>query len=253
VTQQIHPTATVDPSAELADDVSVGPGCVLAAGVSIQGGTKLLPGTIIDGHCRIGRDCVIGPHATLATPPQHRGYDGGVTYLTLGDRCVIREFASLHRGFVPGGRGTVLGDDCYLMATAHVGHDAVIGDRVTLANATLIGGHVSIGDDAFFGGMAGIHQNCRVGRLAMIGGAEILRKDVPPFALIQGGGLRAYNHVGLRRAEFAADIRSALQRAFQHLRSKPPCDLLTSPVAEVRELADFYTTTTRGVVGHART
>ena len=247
----VHASAVVDPAAELAGDVEVGPGCVVGAGVSVGPGTRLLANTFVQGRCVIGAACIIGPSAAVGTPPHHRAYAGAETWCVIGDRCVIREFATIHRAFTPGREhATTLGDDVYVMAVAHVAHDCRVGDRATLGNNVLLAGHVTVGADAFLGGAAGVHQHCRVGRLAMVGGMEVARKDVPPFATVQGGRLRAYNLVGLRRANVPEETRAAIRRAFKRLHAdhRAAGELAGSDVPEVRELAAFYQSSARGVM-----
>ncbi len=168
----IHPTAIVDPRAELAADVIVEEFC------SVQGRVTLGPGAVVHAHSvvrgttQIGARCRIGPGAYVGTDPQHRDYGGAETRLVVGDDTIIREGATLHRSVhASDDHATIVGARCFIMAGAHVAHDCRVGDGVTMANNVLLGGHVEVGDGAFLGGGCVIHQFCRIGRLATVRGA----------------------------------------------------------------------------------
>jgi len=215
-TPAIHPTAIVDPDAEIGEGVVIGPYTVIGPNVSIGAGTR------VDAHVLIERDTTIGDGvhihhgAVLGSDPQDLKYEGESTRLIVGDRTVIREYATLNRGTRARGR-TEVGSDCLLMAYVHVAHDCMIGDHVILSNAVNMGGHVEIDDWAVIGGVTPIHQFVRVGRHAFVGGASRVQKDVPPFVRVSGNPIELYglNSVGLQRRGFSEPVRRELKRAYK--------------------------------------
>jgi UDP-N-acetylglucosamine acyltransferase len=214
----IHPTAIVDPSAEIAADAEIGPYVIIKGRVVIGAGTVVHSHSTIHGHTVIGSGCQIGPTAFVGLPPQHRSNAGVGTSCYIGDGTIIRETAQVHRATKPGDEhATRVGARCFLMAGSHVAHDCQVGDDVTFANAALLGGHVVVGNNVFFGGGAGVHQFCRVGRLAIIAGTEQVTRDVPPFASVRYGGLKAYNAVGCKRSGLDAESIRAIRAAYRCL------------------------------------
>ena len=213
---EVHPTAVIDPSAELGTGVVVGPYAVIGPNVVIGDGTRIGPHVLIERDTVIGSDCVIHKGAVLGTDPQDLKYEGEPTQLIVGDRTVIREFATLNRGTSAHGR-TEVGSDCLLMAYVHVAHDCILGDHVIISNAVNMGGHVEIEDWAIVGGMTPIHQFVRIGRHAFVGGASRVNKDVPPFVRASGNPIALYglHSVGLQRRGFSAEVRSALKRVYR--------------------------------------
>jgi UDP-N-acetylglucosamine acyltransferase len=214
----IHPTAVVDPSAELAPGVSVGPYAILGPGVVVGAGTQIGPHAYLVRDTVLGTECVIGKSALLGGDPQDLKYEGEETRLVIGDRTTVREFATLHRGTRAAGV-TQIGDDCLIMAYAHVSHDSVIGNHVILSNAVQMGGHVSIEDYAIIGGLCALHQFIRIGTHAMVGGASRVPKDIPPYTRAAGSPCRLYglNSVGLQRRGFSDEARRELKRAYRTL------------------------------------
>ncbi|HEX4124114.1 MAG TPA: acyl-ACP--UDP-N-acetylglucosamine O-acyltransferase, partial [Tepidisphaeraceae bacterium] len=212
------------------------------------------------GSTEIGRGCKIGPAAYVGLPPQHIGYKGQPTHLIIGDNVVIRETATVHRAYHEGlEHATRIGNRCFLMAGAHVAHDCVVGEDVTLANGVLLGGHVQVGDRAFLGGGCVVHQFARVGRLAMVQGNGVVNKDVPPFAAVCRDFLKGYNAVGCRRSGMSRESIAGVRAVFHciHSHRTVPAALeavrRTVPeMPEVRELLDFYATTRRGVTASLR-
>ncbi len=214
----IHPTAVVDPRAELGPDVSVGPFCVIDADVTIGARTVLGPHVHITGRTTVGDDCRIFTGAALGEPPQDVKYHGETSYLRIGDRNIIREYVTIHLA-VGEGCATELGNDNMLMAYCHVGHNCVIGNNVCMANYVGISGCCLVDDRVTLGGMAGIHQNVHIGRLTMVGGYSKVTADVPPFMMVDGRPARPYglNTVGLKRAGFSSELRMYLKQAFRIL------------------------------------
>ncbi|RKY64884.1 MAG: acyl-[acyl-carrier-protein]--UDP-N-acetylglucosamine O-acyltransferase [Candidatus Latescibacterota bacterium] len=213
---KIHPTALVHPKAELADDVSVGPYAVVEEGVVVGAGTKIGSHVYLAKGTVIGEDCKIFHGAVLGMPPQDLKFTGGDTSLRIGDRTVIREYATIHRGSHAKGE-TVVGSDCFIMAYAHIAHDCFLEDHVILTNMVQLAGHVTVERYAYLGGMVPVHQFVRIGQHCMVGGGYRVPKDVPPFVLAAGEPLRPVrlNIVGLRRRGFAEETIKVLHRAFK--------------------------------------
>jgi UDP-N-acetylglucosamine acyltransferase len=213
---RIHPSAIVDPSAELGEGVVVGPFSVIGPNVAVGARTIVGPHVLIERDTTVGEDCRISHGAVLGTDPQDLKYQGEATTLVVGDRTVIREYASLNRGTAAQGY-TRVGSDCMLMAYSHVAHDCLIGDHVILSNAVNMAGHVTIDDWAIIGGMTPIHQFVRVGQHAFIGGQSRIAKDVPPYVKAAGIPLQLYglNSVGLQRRGFSEEVRRELKRAYR--------------------------------------
>ncbi|AGY58578.1 UDP-N-acetylglucosamine acyltransferase [Gloeobacter kilaueensis JS1] len=199
----IHPTAVVDPRAELDSTVQVGAFAVIGEHVRIGPNTIVGPHVVIDGWTQIGADNEIYNGATIGTPPQDLKYKGEPSCVRIGDGNRIREFVTINRGTVTDeGNETVLGNHNLLMAYVHVGHNCVIGNNVIITNTVALAGHIHIESQARIGGMVGLHQFVHVGRLAMIGAMARIDRDVPPFTLVEGhpGRVRGLNWVGLERA-----------------------------------------------------
>jgi UDP-N-acetylglucosamine acyltransferase len=205
VSARIHPTAIVDPSAELGADVEVGPFCMIGPDVVIGERTRLIAHVYVERCVTLGADNVVYPYAVLGTPAQDTSYKGEPTCLIIGDRNVIREHASLHRGTVRGRDETRVGDDNFLMAQSHVAHDCIVGNKVTLAHGATLGGHVVVEDFVIMGGLSAMHQFGRIGRGAFVGGLAAVVDDVIPYGSVFGnhahlGGL---NVIGLKRRGYS--------------------------------------------------
>jgi UDP-N-acetylglucosamine acyltransferase len=198
---RIHPTAFVDPRAEIGTGVSIGPFCTVGPDVAIGDGTVLVSHVVVDGHTTIGAGAKLFPFCTVGLEPQDFKYKGEPTRCEVGDRTHVREHCTIHRGTVTGRGVTSVGSDCLLMAVVHVAHDCQLGNGVIVANNVVMGGHVSIGDGAVLGGQSAIHQFVRIGRAAMIGGVTGVGDDVIPFGFAFGNRaqLVGLNVVGLRR------------------------------------------------------
>jgi UDP-N-acetylglucosamine acyltransferase len=214
----IHPTAIVDPQAQLGQGVVVGPYCVVEAPCQLGNNVVLEPHVHIKPYVRLGDDCKVGSHAVLGGHPQDSKFKGEVSWVQVGQRTKLGEMVTLHRA-TGEGQVTTVGDDCFLMAYVHVGHNTQVGNRVTLANAVQLAGHVTLMDDVTIGGSSAIHQFCVVGRRSMIGGVSGLRQDVPPFTLGNGSPTKliGLNTVGLIRAGLSSEVRKQLKRAYRTL------------------------------------
>ncbi len=216
----IHETAVIDPGARLGEAVRVGPYAVIGSDVEIGAGTTIGPHVVIHPHTRLGRKNSVHAHAVLGDVPQDVAFSGAETRLEIGDRNLIRENVTVHRASQPD-RLTRLGSDCFLMAGSHVAHDCRVGDRVILTNNVLLAGVVSVGDGANLGGAAVIHQFCRIGTLAMVGGFGGVGQDVLPYSMVHGIPACHFrlNTIGLRRAGVKGERYGALETAFRALRA----------------------------------
>ena len=215
----IHPTAVVDPKAELAAGVSVGPYSIIGPGVRIGEGTDIGAHVVLEGRVAIGARCRIGHGAIIGGAPQDLKYrDGLPVGVRIGDETTIREYVTIHRA-THAGEDTRVGDHCLVMATSHIGHDCVIGNHVIIINYAGVSGHVTVEDYATVGGFSGIHPFTRIGTHAYVGGYSKLVQDVPPFVMVDGipATARAVNLVGMRRGGIDAAGRRQVKAAFRIL------------------------------------
>jgi len=216
---RIHPTALVDPGAQIAEDVSIGPFSVVGPAVSIDAGSVLESHVVIGGRTSIGRDNHFHPFCSIGGVPQDKKYGGEDTALVIGDGNTIRECCTLNLGTVQGGGVTRIGSDNWIMAYAHIAHDCSVGDHTILANNATLAGHVTIGDWVILGGMSAVHQFCSVGAHAMAAGGSIVLRDLPPYVICSGNPAepRGVNTEGLRRRGFDAEAINLLRRAYKTL------------------------------------
>ena len=215
----IHPTAVVDPSAQLDEDVEVGAYTIIGADVAIGRGTRIGPHALVRGPTEIGEDNRVFQFASVGEDPQDKKYGGERTRLAIGDRNVVRESATIHRGTVQGYGETRIGNDNLFMAYSHVAHDCLIGDQVIMANAASLGGHVVIDDWAILGGFTIVHQFCRIGAHSFSAMGSVVSKDVPPYVTIDGHPAvpRGINSEGLKRRRFSSEQIGAIRRAYRVL------------------------------------
>ncbi|QGY41048.1 acyl-ACP--UDP-N-acetylglucosamine O-acyltransferase [Pseudodesulfovibrio cashew] len=213
----IHPSAVIDPSAELGADVRIGPYVVIGADTKIGDGTWIESHVVIKSYTEMGKNNHIHPHAVIGGEPQHTAYKGEKTYTRLGDNNQIRECVTIHRGTVQGAQETVVGSNCMLMAYAHIAHDCVVGDNVIMANSVNLAGHVEVGRNVIISGMSAVQQFIRIGEYAFLGGASGYKLDVPPFMLAHGvrGMLFGPNLIGLKRNGFSTEACKALKKAYK--------------------------------------
>jgi UDP-N-acetylglucosamine acyltransferase len=251
----IHPTAIIDPKAQLGADVEIGPNAIIEAGVTLGDRVKIGPLVHIQGTTEVGPDSVIYTGAVIGFPPQFTGFSGAATRLIIGARNVIREYVSIHRGLNDESM-TTIGDDNFIMGFSHIAHDCHIGNRVVIANGALLAGHVTVGDRAFISGNAVVHQFCRIGRLVMVGGLARVTLDIPPFMIAEGNPakLRGINVVGLRRAEFPARERMEIKRLLRLIYGSG--QTVSQTIQTLREgdlspagleMVEFYGSSKRGV------
>jgi UDP-N-acetylglucosamine acyltransferase len=213
---EIHETAIVDRSAEIAADASIGPYAVIGPRVVVGPGTRIGPHAVIHQDTILRANCVVHQGASVGNEPQDLKFGGERTEVIIGDSTVVREFVTINRGTSAHGK-TEIGSNCLLMAYAHVAHDCIIGDNVVIANSVNMGGHVEIGDWVVVGGMTAIHQFAKIGAHAFVGGMSAVRKDVPPYVKASGQPLKLYglNSVGLQRRGFRDETRLELKRAYR--------------------------------------
>lgn len=215
---EIHPQAIVHPTADLDTGVTIGPWALIGPRVRIGAGTEVGPSALVEQNTTVGAECIIHKGAVLGTDPQDLKYRGEDTYLEVGDRTVIREYATLNRGTAASGV-TRVGDGCLLMAYTHVAHDCRLGNQVILANAVNMAGHVLIEDHAIVGGLTAIHQFVRIGAHSFTGGGSRISQDVAPFCRVAGSPPKMYglNSVGLERRGVPVEVRAALKQAYRIL------------------------------------
>lgn len=257
---KIHPTAIVEDGAKLGADVEVGPYAHVGKDVVIGDGTVVRQGAIIDGHTTIGSMCQVFPYACIGMKTQDLKYqDGSVSYVEIGDRTVIREFATVHLGTADGEK-TIIGSDCLFMCYCHAAHGVILGDHVICSNAVQLAGDVHVEDWAIVGGLSAVHQFCTIGRHAMIGGCSRVPKDIPPYMLCgpSDGEVRAAgpNVVGLTRRGFSKESIAALRDAAKILyhgglnrtQALERIEKEVEKTEEVKYLVSFYRNSERGVI-----
>lgn len=251
----IHPTAIIDEKATIADDVTIGPYVVIEGPVKIGAGTEVKASAVITGYTTIGEGCTIFPHAVIGEIPQDKNFHGEESFVTIGDECILREGVTIHRG-TGEGTATSIGDRCFLMSNAHVGHNCTVGDDCILISGCLLGGHVTVGDRAVISGNTALHQFVRIGKMAMLGGVAPIVQDVPPYALTNHDGhVVGINVVGLKRAGFSSEERGEIKEAYRLMyRESLPLGqviamLTQNPCSDVLQpLVDFLDGSNRGIV-----
>ena len=255
---EISANALVDPSAVIGEGVFVGPFCTVGPSVKLGDGVRLDSHVVVDGETEIGEGTHVFPFVSIGLGPQDLKYGGESTRTVIGKNNQIREFVTIHRGTAGGGGITRIGDDNLLMAQAHVAHDCSVGSNVIMANAATLAGHVEVGDRSTIGAYSGVHQFCRVGLEAFVGGYSVVVKDAMPFATIQGNHAKCYglNRVGAKRRGYSKETLDALNHAFRLLltsglnttQALEKIDAEISDIREVKLLADFIRDSKRGVV-----
>ena len=254
----IHPTAIVNGDAKLGSDCHVGAYSIIGSEVVLGDGVKIESHVVIDGKTIIGDETRIFPFVSIGLAPQDLKYKGEPTAVEIGKRNHIREFVTIHRGTEGGGGLTKIGDDNLLMAQAHVAHDCRIGNEVIMANAATLAGHVEIADRSNIGAYSGVHQFCRVGREAFVGGYSVVVKDALPFAISQGNHAKCYglNRVGLKRRGYSAETIKKLHHAYHlllaaKLNTTQAIERIQEEIKDCPEvdlLVEFIETSQRGVI-----
>jgi len=254
---KIHPTALIDKKARIAGDVEIGPYSIIGPDVTIGAGTRILSHVVIEGNTELGERNLITHHACIGTPSQDKKSQGVSSFLKIGNDNMIREYVTINLGSGEKTK-TVVGDRNLFMIGAHVGHDCVLGNDITIANNCALGGHVTLEDNVVMGGISAAHQFTRIGKFAMVGGKTRIVMDVMPFSLCNGNPPKFYgiNAVGLRRGGFTSEERLALKKAFKVLSQRGRS--LSESLAELRSefknsphiqyLASFVEKSKRGVL-----
>lgn len=254
----IHETAIVAASARIGNDCYIGAFCTIGDDVVLGNGVRLDSHVVVDGRTTIGDETHVFPFVSLGLAPQDLKYSGEPTSTEIGKRNHIREFVTIHRGTEGGGGVTRIGDGNLLMAQSHVAHDCQLGNEIIMANAATLAGHVEIADKASVGAYSGVHQFCRVGYEAFVGGYSVVVKDAMPFAIIQGNHAKCYglNKLGVKRRGYSRETIEKLNHAFHlllsaKLNTTQAVDRIREEIAGCKEvdlLTEFITSSKRGVV-----
>jgi UDP-N-acetylglucosamine acyltransferase len=254
----IHPTAIVEAGASIGEDCYVGPYSTIGPNVVLEDGVRLESHVVVEGKTSIGKETKIFPFVSIGMAPQDLKYSGEPTSVAIGERNMIREFVTVHRGTSGGGGTTQIGSDNLLMAQSHVAHDCQLGDGIIMANGATLAGHVEIADRANIGAYSGVHQFCRVGLEAFVGGYSVVVKDAPPFATIQGNHARCFglNRLGMKRRGYSPEAIRDLNHAYHlllsaKLNTSQALERIKAEISgreEVDILVEFIETSKRGVV-----
>ncbi len=254
----IHESAIVAPGAQIGEACHIGPFCNIGGDVVLGSGVRLDSHVVVDGRTSIGDETHVFPFVSIGLAPQDLKYAGEPTSTEIGKRNHIREFVTIHRGTAGGGGVTRIGDGNLLMAQAHVAHDCQLGNEIIMANAATLAGHVEIADKASVGAYSGVHQFCRVGYEAFIGGYSVVVKDAMPFAIIQGNHAKCYglNRLGVKRRGYSKDTIDKLNHAFHlllssKLNTSQAVEQIRAEISDCKEvdlLTAFIESSKRGVV-----
>ena len=252
----IHSTAVVHPGAQIGPDCEIGPYCVIGAHVVLGPRCRLHSHVVIDGHARLGEENEIYPFASIGLKTQDLKWKGGITRTEIGDHNTIRECVTIHSA-TGDGEATVIGSCNNILANSHIGHNATLGNNVIISMAGLAG-HVVVEDYALVGGMSGIHQFCRIGKMAIVGGCSRIAQDVAPFMLVEGnpGACRAVNKVGMERNGIGAEAQAALRQAHKILfrdgltipNALSRIEQEVPPLPEIQYLVQFVRASERGII-----
>lgn len=252
----IHPTAVVDVDAKLGSEVEIGPYSIIGAGVTLGDKVKIMSHVVIDGNTTIGAGCTLFPFSCVGTKTQDLKYTGAKTFVTIGERTTLREYVTVHSSTIEG-ETTRVGSDCSILAYCHIAHECKVGNGVIMSNCSQLAGHVTIEDDVGMGGMVGVHQFVRIGKMAFVGGFTRIAQDVPPFFIVEGNPAvaRGVNSVGLKRRDITADVRERLKDAYRILfreelsttqaLTKIRAELQSCP--EIEHLLAFIESSERGI------
>lgn len=256
MTARIHPTAIIDPSASLGEDVEVGPWCIVGPNCTLGDGVVLSPRSTLERNVRLGARVHVGIGAVLGGDPQDLKYKGEETWVEVGDDSVVREYATINRGTAHS-LVTRVGRECFIMSYVHLAHDCQLGDNIIISNGTQLAGHITVEDRVTISGLCAIHQFVRIGQYAFIGGCSRVSQDVPPFVRAVGNPMKLFglNSVGLQRSGFAQVTVRELKKAYQMcFRSElnlsqavERARLEIEQITEVQAFLDFLETSQRGV------
>jgi UDP-N-acetylglucosamine acyltransferase len=213
---QVHPTAVVHPGAQIGEGCIIGPYCIIGEHVSLGANCKLHSHIVIDGHTRLGQGNEIFPFDSIGLKTQDLKWKGGITRTEIGDFNTFREYVTIHSA-TSDGETTVVGNHNHILAYCHLAHNVVLGNRVIMSNVATLAGHVTVEDHAVVGGLAAVHQFCRIGKMAIVGGCSKVVQDVPPFMMADGNPAqtRTINKVGLERNGVSEEAQGALKSAYK--------------------------------------
>ncbi|HEY3897905.1 MAG TPA: acyl-ACP--UDP-N-acetylglucosamine O-acyltransferase [Chthoniobacter sp.] len=254
---RIHPTAVIDPTAQVGENCEIGPYCVIGAGVELGPECWLQHHVSVSGPSKIGRGNKFYAFSSIGQRTQDLKYAGEPTHLAIGDENTFREFVTVHRATAPGS-ATRVGHGCNFLAYSHIAHDCIVGDNVICSNNGTLAGHVEVEDYAIIGGLTAIHQFCRIGAYALTGGCSKIVQDVPPFMIADGNPakVRSYNKVALERHSFSDKTHRAIKEAYrliyrsalnlQQAVEQIRTDLPETP--EIARLVTFVTNSPRGII-----
>jgi UDP-N-acetylglucosamine acyltransferase len=252
----IHPTAIIHPDARLGANCSIGPYCLIGPHVELGAGCRLHSHVVLDGHTRLGRDNEIFPFASLGLKTQDLKWAGGITRTEVGDRNTFREHVTIHSA-TAAGDATRIGSHNNFLAYTHVAHDCQVGDHNIMSNKASLAGHVIMEDHVVMGGFAAVHQFCRLGKMAMIGGYSRIVQDVVPFTITEGNppSARTINKVGLQRNGVSEEVQSALRQSYKILfreglttaKAIEQVETQLAPSEEIKHLIAFVRASERGI------
>jgi UDP-N-acetylglucosamine acyltransferase len=252
----IHPTAVIQSQARIGDGCEIGPYCVIGEHVVLGPRCRLHSHVVIDGHTKLGKENEVFPFACIGLKTQDLKWKGGVTRTEIGDHNAFREYVTVHSA-TGDGEATVIGSNNHILAYCHVAHNCALGDHIIMSNVATLAGHVTVQDRAVIGGLAAVHQFCRIGTMSMIGGCSKVVQDVPPYMMADGNPAetRTINKVGMERHGLPDDAVGALRQAYKILfREKltipnalARIEKELPPLPEVRQLVDFVRTSERGI------
>ena len=254
----IHPTAIIDASAQIGDNVTIGPYCIIQADTVIGDNCELKSHVVVANHTTLGKGNTIYPFASIGEDPQDKKYANEPTRLVIGDNNTIREYATINRGTIDDEGITVVGDDNWIMAYVHIAHDCQIGNNTIFANNATLGGHVEVGDYAIFGGFSGAHQFCKIGSHSFLGIYSGVAKDLPPYVIVSGQPAmpRGVNIEGLRRRNFTVEQIRNIKTAYKllytsDLRLEEALEKISGldeVSNELQVMLDFLQASTRGII-----
>ena len=252
----IHSSAIVHPRAQIGAGCEIGPYCVIGEHVTLGDGCTLHSHVVIDGHTKLGKENDIFPFASIGLKSQDLKWKGGLTRLEIGDRNTVREHVSIHCA-TSDGEATIIGSDNTILAGSHIGHNVVMGNRVIVSMAALAG-HVLVEDFALVGGLAAVHQFCRVGKMSMIGGCSKIVQDVPPFMIVDGNPAetRTINKIGMERNGVSEEAQAAMRHAYKILfregltilNALAKIEQELPKLPEIQHLVNFVRTSERGII-----
>jgi len=252
----IHSTAVIHPKARVGDGCEIGPYCVIGEHVELGAGCKLHSHVVIDGHTKLGARNEIFPFASIGLKTQDLKWKGGITRTEIGDGNTFREYVTIHSA-TSDGDATTVGSNNHILAYCHVAHDCRLGSNIVMSNVGTLAGHVTVEDHAIVGGLAAVHQFCRIGKMAIIGGCSKVVQDVPPFMLADGNPAetRTINKVGLERNGVSEEAIGALKSAYKILfregltipNALVKIEKELAPLPEVLHLVQFVKSSERGI------